>query len=49
MNIVPQRAEIHIRALFDARYGTLGYAQDLGHFCLRQPLGTPEFIESHSL
>jgi hypothetical protein len=49
MNVVPQRAEVHVRALLDARDRTLWHVQHLRHIRLRQSLCATEFIEGHPL
>src|SRR5580692_2943314 len=49
VDIIAQRAEIHIRPTLDARDRALGHVQHLGHVGLGELLGAAEFIESHSL
>ena len=49
VDIVPQGAEIHIRALLDTRDGTLRDVQHFGHIGLRELPGAAKFFQRHSL
>src|ERR1035438_782029 len=49
VDIVPQGAEIHIRALLDTRDGTLWDVQHFGHIGLRELPGAAKFFQRHSL
>src|SRR5579863_3078799 len=49
LNIIPQRTEIHVRALFDAGDRALRHVQHLSEVGLCKLFGTAEFFQGHAL